>query len=92
MTQGTEDGPGSKSSGGTGRPEYTPRRHLEGVLSSLEDRESAVKTILGTNVKADRDTIHYLQGYYDALNLVTDEVRQAKDAEIMGITPSENDE
>lgn len=74
------------------RPEYTPRRHLEGTLTSLENRETAVRELLQANRKMGNSTTHYLKGYYDALQLVTDEVRQAKDAEIMGITPGDSDD
>jgi len=72
-------------------PEYTPRRRLEGTLTSIENRKNAVRELLSANQKAGRDTINYLQGYYDALDLASSEVRQAKDAEIMGLTPSEDE-
>jgi len=74
------------------RVPYTPRRHLEGVLTNIEDRRSAVRSILSTERKAPSGTTQYLRGYYDALELVTAELRDAKDSEIMGITPGDDDE
>lgn len=75
-----------------GPVEYTPRKHLEGTLSDIERREQATRSILNSERNAPNTVINYLRGYNDALQLVCAEVRQAKDAEIMGITPGDGDE
>jgi hypothetical protein len=67
-------------------PEYTPRRRLEGTLTSIEDRQSAAQSLLSGSKQPNAVTT-YLKGYYDALELVTAELRKCKDAEIMGVTP-----
>lgn len=71
--------------------EYTPRRRLNGTLTKLEDRRSAARSILNGS-KQPNGTTTYLKGYYDALDLATAELRDVRDAEIMGITPCSCDE
>jgi len=67
-------------------PTYTPRRRLEGTLTSIENRQSAARSMLNGS-KQGKHITTYLKGYYDALELVTAELRQCKDAEIMSVTP-----
>lgn len=73
-------------------PEYTPRRRVEGLLSDVKARRFATRDILRAERKMGSSTRNYLRGYYDALELVTAEIQQCKDAEIMGITPGDGDE
>jgi len=63
---------------------YTPRMRVKGTYSNIQDRKQAVRDLLGSNRKASNNVVTYLQGYYDALNLVEAEVRDLRDAEIMG--------
>jgi len=73
-----------------GDPEYTPRRRLNRTLTGIEDRQSAARSLLNGSKQPSAVTT-YLRGYYDALELVTAELRQTRDAEIMGITPCDCD-
>jgi uncharacterized protein involved in exopolysaccharide biosynthesis len=54
-------------------------RHQE-----VKQRRRAIRSVLNSNRKASNNVTTYLEGYYDALELVEAELRDLKDAEIMG--------
>ena len=73
-------------------PEVTPRTLVEGTLTNIKNRRSAVRSILQTQRKAPKPTEQYLRGYYDALDLVTAEILDLKGRELMGSTPGDDDD
>ena len=67
------------------RPRVTPRKLVEGKLSNIRQRRDATRTMIGTNQKASRNTVEYLNGYHDALNLVVGEIQQLADQEMRDV-------
>lgn len=69
------------------RIEYTPRTFIESKREEIEARKDATSTMVGTQRNMPKQAEQYLNGYQDALDFVSAELRQLEDREIMGVTP-----
>jgi hypothetical protein len=63
----------------------TPADLVDGTWETLRNRQRGVRDVLDGQRKAPNAAVQYLRGYYDALDLAADEVKQLRDMELMGL-------